>query len=341
VPAATKRTTRAAKPKVSEARKAHVGVHRENILQLLPDAVVPAKEELVAYWRKVGKRALEYLGRRPLKLVRHTHSTTFYHKGPLPTDIPDAVHRLTIEKREGGEGTRLWVDSVDGLIGLVSIGAVELHPWKATVDDIERPNQLVFDLDPGEGVAWGFVSETALALRHLLEEEGFQTWPKLTGGKGIHVMVPIAPDMTHDEAHRYCRGVAQRAVLKDPERYAVSALMAKRPGRLFIDYLRNGPGTTAIGTYSPRARPGFPIAAPTSWREVENGVEPDGCRRRRKREAPADIGASVVTVRSAASRMPFAPFRTQTWSVRGLERSARENGCRPKHAKSRLAAECH
>jgi bifunctional non-homologous end joining protein LigD len=143
------------------------------------------------------------------------------------------------------------------------------------VDDIERPNQLVFDLDPGEGVAWGFVTEIALILRCLLEDEGFETWPKITGGKGIHVMVPITPDMTQDEAHRYCRGVAQRLVSTDPERYTVSASVAKRPGKLFIDYLRNGRGTTAIGTYSPRARRGFPIAAPVSWRDVENGVEPD------------------------------------------------------------------
>jgi hypothetical protein len=162
-----------------------------------------------------------------LKLVRHTHSTTFYHKGPLPPDIPEAVHRLTIGKREGGEGTRLWVDSLDGLIGLVSIGAVELHPWNATVDDIERPNQLVFDLDPGDGVDWPFVTETALVLRHLLEEEGFDTWPKITGGKGIHVMVPITPDMTHDEAHRYCRGVAQRVVSTAPS----ALIRSTRPSR--------------------------------------------------------------------------------------------------------------
>jgi len=278
-PASKQGTTQArrpSRPTVMRTREEpRVGVPRENILQLLPDAVVPTKDELIAYWRRVGKCALEYFGRRPLKLVRHTHSTTFYHKGPLPPDIPDAVHRLAIEKREGGEGTRLWVDTVDGLVGLVSIGAVELHPWNATVDNIERPNQLVFDLDPGEGVEWRFVIETALVIRHLLEEEGFETWPKITGGKGIHVMVPITPGMTHDQAHRYCRGVAQRLVSTDPERYTVSASMAKRPGKLFIDYLRNGRGTTAIGTYSPRARPGFPIAAPVSWRDVENGVEPD------------------------------------------------------------------
>jgi len=110
------------------ASKAHVGVPRQNILQLLPDAVIPTKRQLREYW----KQALPHLGHRPLKLVRHVRGTTFYHKGPLPKDIPQAFHQLRIEKRDGGEGIRLWVDSLDGFLGLVEIGAVELHPWNAT-----------------------------------------------------------------------------------------------------------------------------------------------------------------------------------------------------------------
>jgi bifunctional non-homologous end joining protein LigD len=250
------------------------GVPKENILQLLPDAVVPTKEELVGYWRKVHKRALTYLGHRPLKLVRHVHGTTFYHKGPLPP-IPEGVHQLKIEKREGGEGTRLWVDSLEGLIGLVEIGAVELHTWNSTVEDIEHPDTLVFDLDPGEGIEWEFVIETALRLRELLINEGLESWPKVTGGKGIHLMVPITPQMTHDAAHRYCHHLAQQLVATNPERYTVSASVPKRRGRLFIDYLRNGRGTTAVATYSPRARAGYPIAAPVTWKQVESGIQPN------------------------------------------------------------------
>jgi len=163
------------------------GVPKENILQLLPGAPVPSKEQLATYWTKVWRKALKYLGRRPLKLVRHVHGTTFYHKGPLP-EIPPAVHRLIVQKREGGEGTRLGVVDLEGLLGLVEIGAVELHPWNCTVEDIEHPDVLVFDLDPGDGVEWSFVRETALRLRELLKTEGHDSWPKLTGGKGVHVM---------------------------------------------------------------------------------------------------------------------------------------------------------
>jgi len=256
------------------ARHGRGGVPRENILQLLPNAVAPSKDELAAYWRKVAKRALPYLGRRPLKLVRHTRGTIFYHKGALPP-IPESVHQLRIEKREGGEGVRVWVDSLSGLLGLVEMDVVEVHPWAATVDDIEHPDLLVFDLDPGAGVAWKFVIESALRLRKLLQDEGLNSWPKTTGGKGLHLMVPIDRDIRHDAARLYCKRLAQRLEATDPARYTTSSAPAKRNKRIYIDYLRNGRGTTAIGAYSPRAGEGFPVAAPVTWAQVERGIRPD------------------------------------------------------------------
>jgi bifunctional non-homologous end joining protein LigD len=249
-------------------------VPKENILQLLPEAVVPSKEELAAYWQKVAPEALAYIARRPLKLVRHTRGTTFYHKGRLPP-APEGVHEMKIQKREGGTGTRLWVEDLRGLLGLVEIGAVELHAWNSTVDDLEHPDVLVFDLDPGAGVAWNFVIETALALRELLHREGLDPWPKLTGGKGVHLMAPLDRRMTHDEAHRYSRRLVERISGTAPDRYTTSAATAERPGRLFLDYLRNGRGTTAVATYSPRVRRGFPIAAPTTWQDLERGIPPN------------------------------------------------------------------
>jgi bifunctional non-homologous end joining protein LigD len=258
----------------SKAGRPHLGVPRENILQLLPDAVVPSKDELAAYWTRVWKKALPHLGHRPLKLVRHVHGTTFYHKGPLPKDIPKAVHQVRIEKREGGQGTRLWVDGLEGFLGLVEIGAVELHPWNATVEDFEHADRIVIDLDPGEGVEWEAVVEAALRMRDLMKAEGFVTWPKLTGGKGIHVMAPLDEPLPHDEAHRMARQVVSTLASRFPDEYILSA-QARRHGRIFLDYLRNGRGTTAIGAYSPRAREGFPIAAPVTWSRIEAGIKPD------------------------------------------------------------------
>jgi bifunctional non-homologous end joining protein LigD len=265
-----KRVTRS----VSRAKDA-LPVRTENILQLLPDAVAPSREALAAYWRQVAPHALKYLARRPLKLVRHVRGVTFYHRGRLPP-TPPGVHELTIEKREGGKGTRLWIDDLRGLLGLLDLGVVEVHPWNATIDDIEHPDVMVFDLDPGSGIEWDFVTESALALRELLKAARLDAWPKVTGGKGIHVMVPIrSHGITHDEAHAYSRALTEKLVAKDRKRYTASASLSDRPGRIFLDHLRNGRGTTAIGTYSPRARPGFPIAAPVSWRDIEDGIRPD------------------------------------------------------------------
>jgi bifunctional non-homologous end joining protein LigD len=263
------------RPRRTPVRAPSAGsVPRENILQLLPDAETPSKAELAAYWAKVAKRALPYLGNRPLKLVRHTRGITFYHKGRLPP-VPAAVHQLRIEKREGGEGVRLWVDDLAGLLGLVEIGVVEVHPWSATVDAYEQADELVFDLDPGPGITWDAVIQSAVAMRLLLEREGLESWPKITGGKGLHVVAPLPRRIPHDAAHDYAKRLAQRLAAGDQHRYVTQADPSKRAGRIFIDYLRNGRGTTAVGCYSPRARPGFPIAAPVSWGQVENGVGPE------------------------------------------------------------------
>jgi bifunctional non-homologous end joining protein LigD len=150
-----------------------------------------------------------------------------------------------------------------------------VHPWAATIDDIEHPDRLVFDLDPGPGVAWEFVTESALKLRHFLRDEGLESWPKLTGGKGLHLMVPIERGMSHDAARGECKRLAQRLEATAPDRYTTSSAPAKRKGRIYIDYLRNGRGMTAVGAFSPRVREGFPIAAPVTWLQVGRGTRPD------------------------------------------------------------------
>ena len=251
--------------------------------------------------RCTGRRCISghwsILGIRPLKLVRHVHGTTFYHKGPLPKDIPSSVHQLHMRKREGGEGIRLWVDSLDGLLGLVAIGAVELHPWNATVESFERADRLVIDLDPGDGVPWEMVVEAALRTREILQGEGLSTWPKLTGGKGIHVMAPLPKPILHDEAHHYALGLVRRLAEEDPQHYMLSA-QGNRRGRIFLDYLRNGRGTTAIGAYSPRVREGFPIAAPVAWSRIEAGIRPDAFTMNNPFRARSDTARRTIGKRA-------------------------------------------
>ena len=190
------------------------------------------------------------------------------------------MHQLRIEKREGGEGTRLWIDSAEGFLGLVTMGAIELHPWNSTVDDLEHPDRIVIDLDPGAGVEWDLVKDTALALRALLKEEGLLSWPKLSGGKGIHLMAPLNYTLTHDEARELAKQLALSFAERD-RRYITVADPARRAGKIFIDYLRNGRGNTAVGTFSPRARQGFPVAARVSWKQIEAGIRPDAFSIRR------------------------------------------------------------
>jgi bifunctional non-homologous end joining protein LigD len=244
-----------------------------NMLQHLHGAVAPDSDMLEAYWRQVGPQALKYLGRRPLKLVRHVGSKIFYHKQKLPP-IPDGVQTLTIDKRDGGRGVRVWVDSLDGLVALSrGLEVIELHPWNATVDDIEKADQVVIDLDPGDGIDLAFVVETALRVRELMEDIGLQPWPKVTGGKGYHIVAPLPERMTHDRAHGFAHELA-RQIAGNDARYTTSASMGQRSGHLFVDYLRNGRGSTAVGTWSPRARRGFPIARPVSWKQIEQAINP-------------------------------------------------------------------
>jgi bifunctional non-homologous end joining protein LigD len=143
---------------------------------------------------------------------------------------------------------RFWIDSVDGLLGLVEMGAVELLVANVTIDDLERPDMLVLSVT---------AADTALRLRTLLQAEGLQSWPKLTGGRELHVMVPIEPDLNATEALHY------------------SEQLAGRLAKASIDCRYNKPGATAIAAFSPRALPGFPIAARVEWAELQRGIAPD------------------------------------------------------------------
>jgi bifunctional non-homologous end joining protein LigD len=261
------------KVQVIEEPKPDARLSRANVQRELEGAVAPAADVLRDYWRSVHEQALPYLGGRPLTLVRHAGGKVFFHKGGLPA-LPEAVHSLTIQKREGGEGTRLWVDSLEGLLGLVDLGVVEIHPWQARVSDIERADLIAFDLDPGDGVEWKFVTDTALLLHDFLQAEGLECWAKTSGGKGLHIMAPLQKPCSHDDARHFARELAEEFSSAD-ERYITSSAPARRAGRIFIDYLRNGRGTTTVGAFSPRARIGFPVSMPVSWQEVAAGVGAD------------------------------------------------------------------
>jgi DNA primase len=216
--------------------------------------VAPSKKQLATYWTRVAHRALKYLARRPLELIRDP-------PGPLPV-LPEAVHLLRPNMFLGDTVPPVWVEDLEGLLGLVDIDAIELHPWNSTVNDLDHPDFMVFDI---EAIEWRSVTTAALALRNMLAADGLKSWPNLTGTDGIQVMVPLGNSATYDFAQRYSAALAGRVIAKDPA----------NDGRLFIHTEGNYHGRSTVGPYSPRARPGFPIAVPVSWKRIEQGIRAD------------------------------------------------------------------
>lgn len=162
-----------------------------------------------------------------------------------------------------------------GLLSLVQMGVLEIHVWGATKNRLEQPDRLVFDLDPDDGLPWRRVIEAAVTVRDLLAEIGLRSFAKATGGKGLHVVVPMAPRYRWDEIKAFAKAMAEEMMRREPAGYTASLAKKARRGRIFIDYLRNQRGATAIAAYSVRARPGAPVAAPLSWKEVEHGIRSD------------------------------------------------------------------
>jgi bifunctional non-homologous end joining protein LigD len=247
-----------------------------------PDRVLYAepalsKLDLAQYYTAIGDWALPQLAHRPLTLVRAPGGAgkkSFYQKH-LAAGAPDALRRFAIEGEEGVKSAPV-VEDVAGLAALAQMDVLEIHPWGATIDDIERPDRVTFDLDPDVDLPWSRVGEAALALRQALSEIGLASFVKTTGGKGLHVVVPLLPRLGWDAIKTFSRWVAERFAAASPEQFTANQALRARPGRIYIDYLRNARGATAVGAYSPRARPGAPVSTPLGWSEVEEGVRPEG-----------------------------------------------------------------
>jgi bifunctional non-homologous end joining protein LigD len=172
--------------------------------------------------------------------------------------------------RNPGEGGAevLAIHDLDGLIALVQAGTLEIHPWGSTVDDLDRPDRIIFDLDPGPDIGWAELVRAAKEVRERLRAAGLESFIKTTGGKGVHVMAPIEPTAHWDEVKPYIRTIAEAMVADSPDRYVAKMSKRLRAGHIFVDYLRNGRGATAVAAYSTRSRPGAPVSTPLSWDEL-------------------------------------------------------------------------
>jgi bifunctional non-homologous end joining protein LigD len=242
---------------------------------LYPDLGI-TKLALAQYYAAIGDWVLPELKDRVLSLVRcpegYAHEC-FYQKHVM-AGVPSIVGRVEITEKTSTD-TSLFVRDVAGLIALVQLSILEIHPWGSTVAKLETPDRITFDFDPDVGLPWERVTQAAIEMREALLGIGLQSFPKTTGGKGLHVVVPVTPKLEWDAVKEFAKWVSERFTAAYPDRFTTNMAKRARTGRIFIDYLRNGRGATAIGAYSPRARAGAPVATPLFWEEVENGVKPD------------------------------------------------------------------
>jgi len=247
-----------------------------------PDRVLYPAEGLTKldharYYQAVAEQALPHLVHRPLTLVRcpgGQGKPCFYQKH-LGKGAPEAIGHVDITD-DGETIAYPVIEDLAGLIGLVQMNVIELHPSGAGVDKLDTPDRITFDLDPDEGLAWARVTEAAIGIREALRAIGLESFAKTTGGKGLHVVVPLLPKLGWDTAKAFTKWVADQFVAQSPERFTANQAKRARQGRIYIDYLRNSRGATAIGAYSPRARPGATVSTPLFWDEVESGVRPEG-----------------------------------------------------------------
>jgi bifunctional non-homologous end joining protein LigD len=221
----------------------------------------------------MAERVLPGLVHRPLTMVRcpeGREGECFYQKHADRT-IPKNVGRVVVKK---GREPYAMVEDLPSLVALVQVGVLELHVWGARADRLDRPDLLIVDLDPDPSVPWPRVAEAALLLRMLFEEIGLVPFVRSTGGKGLHVVVPLVRRSTWDEVKELAERAALQLVRTAPDRFTANMSKAKRRGKIFLDIFRNAPEATAIATWSVRARPGAPVAAALDWEELETEQQP-------------------------------------------------------------------
>jgi bifunctional non-homologous end joining protein LigD len=229
------------------------------------------KNGLLDYYEAVVDLMLPHVGNRPLSLVRCPQgrgSKCFFQKHDTG-GFPKAMRHVMIAESSGTEEQYFYVDDLSGLVAGVQMGVLEFHVWGSRVDAVEKPDRIVFDLDPDEGLGFEDVRRAAFDLRDRLAAIGLTTFPMLSGGKGFHIIAPLQRRAEWPDVKAFCRGFAVLLGNESPDRYVANMSKARRKGRIFVDYLRNERGATAIAPYSSRARDNAPVAAPITWAEAK------------------------------------------------------------------------
>jgi bifunctional non-homologous end joining protein LigD len=316
---ATSRKART-KPTIADpVRLTVAGVRISHPDRLIYPDVGISKIQLARYYEEIADWIVPHVAGRPLTLVHcpaGLAAPCIYLKHAKAWG-PSALRRVKIqEKRKVGE--YLVADSVEAVVSLAQMGIVEIHTWNSVIDDIERPNRIVWDLDPGPAVTWKQVVNAAHLVRAVLKTLGLKSWVKTTGGRGLHVVVPIKRARYVGECLEFSRGVSEAIVRTDPRLYTTTFAKLGRERKILIDYLRNNRTNTSISGYSPRARPGAIVSMPLDWDDLN--VSPERwtltTTPRYLRQLRTDPWAKYWT---AAQEIPDASFA----AVQGLGRAVR------------------
>ncbi|HOT21498.1 MAG TPA: DNA ligase D, partial [Sedimentibacter sp.] len=234
------------------------------------------KEEVIRYYSKVADKMLPYVRHRILSIVRCPKGVSqacFYKKHPGPGS--KGIITMPVSTGDDETGEYFYIENATGLISEAQMGTLEFHIWGSSVDNLEMPDMMVFDLDPDEGMDLDKVRQGVIDIRSILDELNLKSYLKISGGKGYHVVIPLKPTADWDKFHDFARQVAEVMENKWPERYTSNVRKAKRKGKIFIDWIRNARGATSIAPYSLRARKGAKVSMPIFWEELYT-VAPDG-----------------------------------------------------------------
>lgn len=247
------------------------GVRLTNPSRILYPQQGLTKEDLAEYYHSIGEWIVPHLSGRPVMVVRCPEGAgkECFHQKHMNKMVPAAVKSIDIQEESGASSPYLMVDDLRGLIALVQMGALELHVWGAKEPRIEFPDRMVFDLDPDEELPWTRVTDTARLIKDRLAKLKLESFVKTTGGKGLHVVVPLTGKHTWDEVKAFSQAFAERLVSEAPALYTSKMSKAGRKGKIFIDYLRNSRGATAVAAYSTRARAGATVSTPVRWDELD------------------------------------------------------------------------
>ncbi|HEX3985771.1 MAG TPA: DNA ligase D [Acidobacteriaceae bacterium] len=249
-----------------------VGVSLSHPDKVLDEQSGITKLLLAEYYAAVADHILPHIAHRPLSIVRCPEGSgkpCFFQKH-IGMGVPKGIDSVPVVAKSGGAPEQyLTLSTAEGLVGLAQMGVLEIHPWGSRNETLEKPDRLIIDLDPDEKLAWDRLVASAIEVRDLMKQLGLESFVKTTGGKGIHVVAPVAPDHEWPEFKEFAHNFVLMMERANPKLYLTKMTKSARTGRIFLDYLRNERGATAVAPWSPRARIGVRVAVPLTWAELE------------------------------------------------------------------------